>query len=129
MKNLKPVTPGMRGMSRVEYRKILSGDRPQKSLVKGKRSTGGRNSFGRITMRHKGGGHKRRFRDVDFYFNKKNVPARIASIEYDPTRSAFIALAVYRDGAKRYVVVPQRMRVGDTFLVSESAPIQTGNRL
>ena len=129
MKYLKPTTPGQRGMSRIEYRKLLSGDRPQKSLVKGKRSTGGRNSFGRITMRHKGGGHKRRFRDVDFTFDKKNVPARIASIEYDPSRSAFIALAVYQDGAKRYCLVPQRMKVGDTFLVSDTAPIQTGNRL
>ena len=129
MKYLKPTTPGQRGMSRIEYRKLLSGDRPQKSLVKGKRSTGGRNSFGRITMRHKGGGHKRRFRDVDFTFAKKNVPARIASIEYDPSRSAFIALAVYQDGAKRYCLVPQRMKVGDTFLVSDTAPIQTGNRL
>ena len=129
MKYLKPTTPGQRGMSRIEYRKLLSGDRPQKSLVKGKRSTGGRNSFGRITMRHKGGGHKRRFRDVDFTFDKKNVSARIASIEYDPSRSAFIALAVYQDGAKRYCLVPQRMKVGDTFLVSDTAPIQTGNRL
>src|SRR3989344_5275117 len=129
MKYLKPTTPGQRGMSRIEYRKLLSGDRPQKSLVKGKRSMAGRNSFGRITMRHKGGGHKRRFRDVDFTFDKKNVPARIASIEYDPSRSAFIALAVYQDGAKRYCLVPQRMKVGDTFLVSDTAPIQTGNRL
>ena len=116
-------------MSRIEYRKLLSGHRPHKPLVKGKRSTGGRNAFGRITMRHKGGGHKRRFRDVDFYFDKKNIPARITSIEYDPTRSAFIALAVYRDGAKRYCLVPKGMAVGDTFVVSESAPIQTGNRL
>src|SRR3989344_1290664 len=129
MKYLKPTTPGQRGMSRIEYRKLLSGHRPHKALIKGKRTTGGRNSFGRITMRHKGGGHKRRFRDVDFYFDKKNIPARITSIEYDPTRSAFIALAVYRDGAKRYCLVPKGMAVGDTFVVSESAPIQTGNRL
>ena len=116
-------------MSRIEYRKLLSGHRPHKALLKGKRSTAGRNSFGRITMRHKGGGHKQRYRDVDFYFNKKDIPARIASIEYDPTRSAFIALAVYKDGAKRYVVVPQKMNVGDTFVVGENAPIERGNRL
>src|SRR3989338_1029336 len=80
-------------------------------------------------MRHKGGGHKRSFRSVDFYFDKKNIPARIASIEYDPTRSAFIALVVYRDGAKRYIVVPKQTKVGDTFVVSENAPIERGNRL
>src|SRR3989344_2820740 len=129
MKNLKPTTPGQRGMSRIEYRKLLSGNQPYKPLVKGKRSTGGRKSFGRITMRHKGGGHKRSFRSVDFYFDKKNIPARIASIEYDPTRSAFIALVVYRDGAKRYIVVPKQAKVGDTFVVSENAPIERGNRL
>jgi len=116
-------------MSRIEYRKVLSGAKPHKSLVKGKRSTGGRNAFGRITMRHRGGGHKRRFRDVDFKFDKKDVPARITSIEYDPSRSAFIALAVYQDGTKRYVVIPRALAVGDTFVVSENAPIKTGNRL
>lgn len=129
MKNLRPVTPGTRGMSRLEYRTLLSGHRPHKPLVKGKRRTGGRNAFGRVTMRWRGGGHKRRFRDVDFSFNKKNVPARIATIEYDPTRSAFIALAVYQDGAKRYCLVPRNMAVGDTFIVSENAPIKIGNRL
>lgn len=129
MKNLKPTSPGVRGMSRLEYRKLLSGHKPEKSLLKGKRSTGGRNAHGRITMRWRGGGHKRRFRDVDFTFDKRDIPARIASIEYDPSRSAFIALAIYADGAKRYVLVPQRMAVGDTFVVSENAPIKVGNRL
>ena len=116
-------------MSRIEYRKVLSGAKPHKSLVKGKRSTGGRNAFGRITMRHHGGGHKRRLRDVDFKFDKKDIPARIASIEYDPFRSAFIALAIYQDGTKRYIVVPRSLAVGDTFVVSENAPIKAGNRL
>ena len=116
-------------MSRIEYRKLLSGHKPHKPLLKGKKSTGGRNAFGRITMRWRGGGHKRRFRDVDFSFDKKNVTARIATIEYDPTRSAFIALVVYQDGAKRYCLVPRHMKVGDTFIVSENAPIKIGNRL
>ncbi|HCM43370.1 MAG: 50S ribosomal protein L2 [Candidatus Kaiserbacteria bacterium GW2011_GWC2_49_12] len=129
MKQLKPTSPGTRGMSRIEYRKILSGAKPQKSLMKGKSSTGGRNAFGRITMRHHGGGHKRRLRDVDFKFDKKDIPARIASIEYDPFRSAFIALAIYQDGTKRYIVVPRSLAVGDTFVVSENAPIKAGNRL
>jgi large subunit ribosomal protein L2 len=116
-------------MSRLEYKKLLSGHTPAKSLLKGKRETGGRNAHGRITMRWRGGGHKRRLRDVDFMFDKRDVPARIATIEYDPFRSAFIALAIYADGAKRYVLVPQRMAVGDTFVVSENAPIKVGNRL
>lgn len=90
---------------------------------------GGRNSFGRITVRHQGGGHKKRHRAVDFIFNKKDIPARIVSIEYDPFRSAFIGLAMYRDGEKRYVVLPQKVQVGDEFLVSENAPVKIGNRI
>ncbi|MBI5645073.1 50S ribosomal protein L2 [Candidatus Kaiserbacteria bacterium] len=129
MKQMKPVTPGTRQMTRIEYKKLLSGHRPTKSLLKGKRSTGGRNSQGRTTVRFRGGGHKRRYRAVDFHFDKKNIPARIATIEYDPFRSAFIGLAIYKDGEKRYVVVPRNMKVGDTFLVSDAAPVQTGNRL
>ncbi len=116
-------------MTRLEYKKLLSGHKPTKSLLKGKRSTGGRNSQGRITVRHHGGGHKKRYRFVDFTFDKKNIPAKIASIEYDPFRSAFIGLAIYNDGEKRYVVVPRNIAVGDTFLVSDSAPVKTGNRL
>ncbi len=129
MKSFKPTSPGVRSRIKIEYKKLLSGHAPLKALTWGKRSTGGRNSFGRITTRHKGGGHKRRHRDVDFVFNKKNIPARITTIEYDPERSAFIALAVYNDGEKRYVVIPKHMKVGDTFMVSENAPIATGNRL
>ena len=129
MKTYKPVTKSPRQLATVEYRKLLSGHRPEKSLVRGKRNTGGRNAFGRITMRHRGGGHKKKYRLVDFRFDKKDVPARVASIEYDPLRSAFIGLAVYADGEKRYVVLPQRVRVGDTFLVSETAPVKPGNRL
>ena len=129
MKTYKPVTKSSRAMTRIENRKYLSGHRPEKSLVRGRASTGGRNAFGRITMRHKGGGHKKRYRMVDFRFDKKNIPARITSIEYDPFRSAFIGLAVYADGEKRYMVVPQRVKVGDTFLVSENAPVKAGNRL
>lgn len=116
-------------MTRIEYSKLLSGDKPTKSLLKGKRSTGGRNSFGRITTRHHGGGHKRKYRNVDFVFDKKNIEAKIATIEYDPNRSAFIGLAVYKDGEKRYVVLPKKVKVGDTFIVSETAPMKTANRL
>jgi len=126
---LKPTSPGVRGMSRLNYRELLSGHKPEKSLMKGAKSRGGRNSFGRITMRHQGGGHKRTYRVVDFKFDKKDIPARIASIEYDPFRSAFIGVAVYRDGEKRYVVLPQKVRVGDEFIVSRTASVKPGNRL
>ena len=129
IKYLKPVTPGTRGMTRIDYRKVLSGTKKTKSLVGGGKRAVGRNSFGRITVRHKGGGHKRLFRDIDFNYEKKNIPAKIVSIEYDPNRSAFIGLAVYADGDRRYVVVPQKMAVGQTFLVSETAPVTIGNRL
>ena len=129
MKHLKPTSPGVRGMTRIEYKKLLSGERPTKALTHGANSTGGRNAHGRTTVRFRGGGHKRRFRDVDFSFNKKNISARVASIEYDPFRSAFIGLAVYQDGEKRYVVLPQKVQVGDTFIVSENAPIKAANRL
>jgi len=116
-------------MTRIEFKKLLSGHKPLKSLLKGKKRMGGRNSQGRISVRHQGGGHKQRHRDVDFKFDKKNIPAKIASIEYDPNRSAFIGIAVYADGEKRYVVLPQKMKVDDTFIVSETAPIKIGNRM
>jgi large subunit ribosomal protein L2 len=89
----------------------------------------GRNNRGRITTRHKGGGNKRMYRDVDFVYNKKDIPAKITTIEYDPNRTAFIALAVYADGEKRYVVVPKSVKAGDSFLVSEKAEIKLGSRL
>ena len=129
LKFYKPRTPGLRGMSTLNYRELLSGHKPTKSLMKGGRSHGGRNSFGRITTRHQGGGHKKSHRDVDFVFNKKDIPAKITTIEYDPYRSAFIGLAVYRDGEKRYVILPKSVKVGDMFVVSETAPIKTANRL
>jgi large subunit ribosomal protein L2 len=129
MKTYKPTSKSQRQHTSIEYRKLLSGHKPEKSLMKGARSHGGRNSFGRITVRHQGGGHKKRHRIVDFRFDKKNIPAKITSIEYDPFRSAFIGIAVYRDGEKRYVVLPQKVKVGDTFLVSETAPVTLGNRL
>lgn len=116
-------------MTRIEFRKLLSGDKPLKSLMKGKKRMGGRNSAGRISVRHQGGGHKQRHRGIDFKFDKKDIPAKITTIEYDPNRSAFIGIAVYADGEKRYVVLPRHMKVGDTFVVSANAPIKLGNRL
>ncbi|MEK7133610.1 MAG: 50S ribosomal protein L2 [Patescibacteria group bacterium] len=129
MKTYKPTSKSQRQHTSIEYRKLLSGHKPLKALTKGARSFGGRNSFGRITVRHQGGGHKKAYRQVDFRFDKKNIPARITTIEYDPFRSGFIGLAVYADGDKRYVVLPQKVKVGDTFLVSENAPITAANRL
>ena len=129
LKQYKPTSKSQRQHTSINYRAILSGHRPEKSLMRGKKSMGGRNSFGRITTRHQGGGHKKSYREVDFKFDKKNISAKIVSIEYDPFRSAFISLAIYADGEKRYVLVPQRVKVGDTFLVSETAPVKTANRL
>lgn len=116
-------------MTTLPYRELLSGDKPFKQLMKNKKRQGGRNDFGRITTRHQGGGHKRRLRDVDFSYNKKNIKAIIETVEYDPFRSAFIALAKYADGERRYVIVPKGVNVGDTFIVSEDAPLTAGNRM
>ena len=116
-------------MSVIRYRDFLTTGKPLKSLTKGKKSFAGRNSFGRITVRHQGAGHKRNFRLVDFLFDKKNIPARVEHIEYDPTRSGFIARLVYKDGERRYMLAPQSLKVGDSILISETAPVTLGNRL
>lgn len=130
MRKLKPTSPGQRGTSIVSYKKTLTRKKPLKALTKGrKRNVGRSKSSGRITVRHKGGGHKRLYREIDFKYDKKDIPARLDSIEYDPNRSAFIGVAVYADGEKRYVVVPQKMKVGDLFIVSEKTKVQTGNRM
>ncbi len=129
MKIYKPTTPSRQHMTGIDYRKLLSGHRPHKRLVSGGKSRAGRNAFGRITMRHQGGGHKRRFRAVDFVYDKRDIPARIVSVEYDPHRTGFIGLAVYRDGEKRYVLLPQSVKAGDSFIVSEKAPVKPANRL
>ncbi|MES2930872.1 MAG: 50S ribosomal protein L2 [Patescibacteria group bacterium] len=129
MKSYKPTTPSKRHQTTVSYRNVLTTDKPTKSLTHGFKRAVGRNNHGRITTRHKGGGHKRLYRDVDFMYNKRDIPAKISTIEYDPNRNAFIGLAVYADGEKRYVVVPKSVKVGDAFMVGEKAPLTTGNRL
>lgn len=129
MKTYKPTTKSRRSMTTLPYRELLSGDAPHKSLMAKKNRRGGRNAFGRITVRHQGGGHKRRLREVDFAYDKKDIPAKIESVEYDPFRSAFIGLALYRDGERRYVILPKEVGVGDSFIVSASAPLTLGNRL
>lgn len=129
MKKFKPTTPGRRGMTRVSYKKVVTASKPKKSLTRGGKRAVGRNSAGRITTRHKGGGAKRRWRDIDFTFNKVGIPAKIETIEYDPNRSAYIGLALYADGERRYVTIPQSVKVGDTFTVAEKAPVKAANRL
>lgn len=129
MKKFKPTTPSRRQMSVVDYRKILTTSEPVKSLTHGFRRSVGRNNQGRITTRHKGGGVKRLYRDVDFLYDKVDIPATIKTIEYDPNRSGFIGLAAYRDGERRYVLLPKSVKVGDTFIVSAKAPLTPGNRL
>jgi large subunit ribosomal protein L2 len=129
MKTYKPTSKSRRQMTNINYRDVLSKTAPTKSLIHGFKRSVGRNSQGRITMRHKGGGHKRLYRDVDFLYDKKEIPAIIKSVEYDPNRSAFIGLAVYKDGEKRYVVLPKEVKPGDSFIVSAKAELKAGNRL
>jgi large subunit ribosomal protein L2 len=129
MKTYKPYTKSRRNMTTLPYRELLSGDRPMKSLMKGGKSKAGRNAFGRVTTRHQGGGHKKRHRDVDFRYEKMNIPAKVETVEYDPYRTGFIARVCYADGERRYVLAPKDLKVGDTFLVSETAPVKVGNRL
>lgn len=129
MKKYRPTTPSKRSEQGIEYRKFLTTSKPLKSLTKGGKRSVGRNNQGRITTPHKGGGHKRVFRMVDFIYNKFDIPAKIASVEYDPNRTAFVGIAVYKDGEKRYVVLPKGVSAGAHFIVSEKAPIEVGNRL
>ena len=129
MKKYKPTTKSRRHLSGIDFRRILTTNEPEKSLTSGFKRGTGRNRHGRITTRHKGGGHKRLFRDIDFSYDKYDVPFTIKTIEYDPNRSGFIGLAVYRDGEKRYVLLHNSARVGETFIASENAPAIPGNRL
>ena len=118
-------------MSVVSYGEHLSTSKstPRKALTRGKRSTGGRNAFGRTTNLYQGGGVKRKYRDIDFTFEKKDMESRVESVEYDPYRTAFVALVCYKDGTRRYIVAPKGMKVGDTFIVSEDARVKMANRL
>lgn len=131
MKFYKPTSAGRRDGSVIEYKKKLTStqSRPLKSLTKGKRSTGGRNSDGRTTMHYRGGGNKRTYRMVDFAYNKKDIKAVVETVEYDPNRSGFIALVCYADGERRYILAPQKLEKGAEFIVSETAKIAIGNRL
>ena len=126
LKNYKPKTPGQRGLVLTEKSKLYKG-KPEKKLVKGLSSSGGRNNHGHVTARRKGGGHKRKYRMVDFKRNKLNIPGVVERLEYDPNRSAFIALIKYNDGDLNYIICPQKISVGDTVLSSDTAEIKIGN--
>lgn len=128
MKIYRPTSPGRRQMTVVDY-SSLTVTEPLKSLTIKLPTKSGRNNYGRITMRHRGGGHRKLYRLVDFKQDKLDVPAVVESIEYDPYRTAFIALVVYRDGERRYVLAPKDLKVGDQVLTSAAAPLKVGNRL
>ncbi len=128
IKRFKPYTPSRRFMTVSDFAEITKTE-PEKSLIVGFVRGTGRNNQGRITCRHKGGGHKRRYRIIDFRRDKIGVPARVAAIEYDPNRSARIALLVYADGEKRYIIWPEGLKVGDTVVAGPDAEIKVGNAL
>jgi large subunit ribosomal protein L2 len=128
IRKYKPTTPGRRDMSVSDFANITT-DKPEKSLTKPNPKKAGRNVNGRITTRHQGGGHKQRYRVIDFRRNKDGVPAKVATIEYDPNRSARIALLHYVDGEKRYILAPEGLKVGDRLESGEGADIKAGNAL
>lgn len=128
LRKYKPTTPGRRGASVADFSDVTR-SRPERSLTRKVNKKAGRNSYGRITTRHRGGGHKRRYRVVDFRRAKDGVPAKVAHIEYDPNRSARIALLHYADGEKRYILAPQGLKVGDRLASGPGADIRAGNAL
>ncbi len=128
VKVYKPTSPGRRGMSVLGFDEITKSE-PEKSLLAPLKKKSGRNNLGRITVRHRGGGHKRRYRIIDFKRNKLGVPARVASVEYDPNRTANIALLIYADGEKRYILAPEGVTVGDQLMSGPDAEIRVGNAL
>jgi len=125
---IKPTTPGNRFSTRSDFEHITT-DQPEKKLTTALRKSGGRNNNGRITVRHRGGGHRRRYRIIDFKRDKMDIIAKVATIEYDPNRSANIALLHYADGEKRYILAPFSLKVGDQLISSSSAELKIGNAL
>ena len=128
VKKYKPVTPGTRGMTGYTFEEITKST-PERSLLVPLRKSGGRNAHGRITVRHRGGGHRRFIRIVDFKRDKHDIPAKVSAIEYDPNRTARLALLFYADGEKRYIVAPVELKVGDTVMAGAGAEIRSGNAL
>lgn len=128
LKRFNPTSPALRGMTVSDFSEITT-DKPEKSLLESKNKSGGRNFMGRITVRHIGGGNRNKYRIIDFKRDKDNIPAKVASIEYDPNRSANIALLNYADGEKRYILAPLGLNAGDTVISGETADIKSGNSL
>ena len=128
IKTNRPITPSLRQKTSIDYSN-LSKVEPEKSLLVTKKKTGGRNSYGRITVRHIGGGNRQKYRIIDFKRNKDDIPAKVATIEYDPNRSAHIALLNYADGEKRYILAPEGLNVGDVVKSGPQAEIKVGNAL
>ncbi len=128
VRKLKPITPGQRFRVVNDFEEVTA-SKPEKSLTKGLKKSGGRNNSGKMTMRYKGGGHKKKYRVIDFKRNKFDVEAEVQSIEYDPNRSAFIALVQYSDGEKRYIIAPKGLNVGDKVIAGENALPKVGNSL
>ncbi|MDC0936567.1 50S ribosomal protein L2 [Pirellulales bacterium] len=129
IRKYKPITPGRRGATVSDFADLTPGATPEKKLLRPKVKTGGRNNQGKITARHRGGGHKQRYRVIDFRRNKDGVPAKVASIQYDPNRSARIALLHYVDGEKRYIIAPAGLVAGDQVVSGAEAPATVGNCL
>jgi large subunit ribosomal protein L2 len=128
VKKYKPVTPSLRGMTGYTFDEITKA-KPERSLIVSRRKRGGRNSYGKITVRHQGGGNRQQIRLIDFKRDKRDIPARVAAIEYDPNRTARLALLNYVDGEKRYILAPVDLRVGDMILAGPGAEIRPGNSL
>src|SRR6188768_103857 len=122
IRRYNPVTPGRRGASVSDFAELTKGAKPEPSLLRRKKKTGGRNNQGFITSRHKGGGHKQHIRLIDFKRDKDGIPAKVDSIQYDPNRSARIALLVYADGEKRYIIAPEGLKAGDSVVSGADAP-------
>jgi large subunit ribosomal protein L2 len=129
MKTFKPTSPGRRGMTGFDFTELTPGKKPERALLEPSHSTGGRNNYGRITSRFRGGGHKQRYRVIDFKRDKTGVPAKVAAIEYDPNRTCRIALLHYADGEKSYILAPEKLEVGATVISAVSADIKPGNAL
>ena len=128
VKKFKPTSPGRRGMTGATFEEITK-SKPERSLISPKKKSGGRNVYGRVTVRHRGGGHRRQLRKVDFKRKKHGIPARVAAIEYDPNRSARLALLFYADGEKTYILAPLGLQVGDTVMSGPQAEVRPGNSL
>ncbi|NQT12799.1 MAG: 50S ribosomal protein L2 [Planctomycetes bacterium] len=129
IRRYKPITPGRRGATVNDFAELTPGAKPAKKLVKPKRRSSGRNNQGKITVRHRGGGHKRNYRMIDFRRNKDGIPAVVNSIQYDPNRTARIALLFYVDGEKRYIIAPDGLKAGDQVVSGPGSPPQMGNCL